>query len=151
MIKAGTVSSSVGYVSDLMPTITELAGAKYPTTFKGNKITPVSGQSLVPLFKGQTYKGRELVFWEHEGNKAVRQGNWKLVSRYDYKNNTELPWELYDVKTDRSEMINLADKYPQKFTELQKLYADWAKSVQVVPYKDLLALRKSKGAVKKGE
>jgi arylsulfatase len=78
----------------------------------------------------------------------VRQGNWKLVSRYDYKNNVELPWELYDIKNDRSEINNLAKKDPSRYAELQKVYTTWANQIHVVPYQKLLTLRKEKGGTK---
>ncbi len=146
VIKPGSVNTSVGYIADIMPTLTEISGATYPTQYKGNKITPTVGQSLVPLFKGQTYKGHELLCWEHEGNRAVRKGDWKLVSRYDYKNNVELPWELYNIKSDRSETINLIQKNPEKVQELQKIYAEWSANVKVVPYQQLLESRKKKSS-----
>ncbi|MDB5273990.1 MAG: sulfatase [Chitinophagaceae bacterium] len=149
VIKAGSVNSSIGYIADIMPTLVDLAGTKYPKEYKGNKITPTIGNSLLPLFKGQpSYKGHDQICWEHEGNRAVRQGNWKLVSRYDYKNNVELPWELYDIKNDRSETNNLAKKDLVKYAELQKVYATWADQIHVVPYQKLLTLRKEKGGSK---
>ena len=146
MIKAGSISNKKAYIADIMPTLIELAGTSYPKEYKGNKITPTIGKSLVPLFKGQDFKGHELICWEHEGNRAVRSGDWKLVSRYDYKKNVELPWELYDIKNDRSETINLAKKYPEKYAELQNVYNHWAREVQVIPYQTLLEKRKNKSS-----
>lgn len=144
VIKAGRLSKETGHISDLMPTLVEIAGATYPKEYKGNKITPTVGKSLVPLFKGQDYKGHEVICWEHEGNRAVRKGDWKLVSRYDYKNNVELPWELYNIKNDRSETKNLANKDSERLVELKKIYEEWSKKTNVVPYQALLEKRKSK-------
>jgi len=144
LIQAGRTSNAVGYVADVMPTLAELAGTIYPKAYKGNAITPTVGKSLVPLFKGQTTVGRELTFWEHEGNRAVRKGEWKVVSRFDYEKNVELPWELYNIKEDRPENVNLATKNPEKLNELIALYSDWSKKSQVIPYAQLLEKRKAK-------
>ena len=148
MIKAGRTSKETGYIADLMPTLTELAGATYPKEYKGNKITPTIGKSLVSLFKGQEFKGHDLICWEHEGNRAVRSGKWKLVSRFDYKKNVSFAWELYDIENDRSETTNLSKKYPEKYIELQKIYAEWAERLKVVPYQVLLEQRKIKSKTK---
>jgi arylsulfatase len=128
-----------------MPTLSEIAGAEYPETFKGNEILPTEGKSLVPLFLNASAKiEHETLFWEHEGNRAVRKGDWKLVSRFDYEKRTELPWELYNLKTDRSETENLIHDNTELAAELEKLYKDWAKRVQVVPYIELQEMRRQK-------
>jgi arylsulfatase A-like enzyme len=137
MIKPGRVSTSVRYIADLMPTFVDVAASKYPTEYHGYQITPTIGQSLLPLFKGEKDQGRDFTWWEHEGNRAVRKGDWKVVSRYDYATNTELPWELYNLEDDRTETIDLSKKHPEKVSELNGLYLQWAKKVNAVPYKDL--------------
>ena len=68
------------HLIDLMPTCVDLSGAKYPQTYKGNKIIPMEGKSLRPIFEAKGFKRNEPIFFEHEGNKAVRKGKWKLVS-----------------------------------------------------------------------
>jgi arylsulfatase len=128
-----------------MPTLAALAGTEYPETFKGNEIVPAEGKSLVPLFSdASAIIEHNVLFWEHEGNRAVRKGDWKLVSRFDYQNRTELPWELYNLKTDRSETQNKIQDNPEMAVELEKLYFDWAKRVQVVPYIELQEMRRKK-------
>ena len=75
---------------------------------------------LAPTFRGQPRKLHGAIFWEHEGNKAVRQGNWKLVSRFEKKT-----WELYDIAADRSELNDLAAAQPAQAAEIVKLYDAW--------------------------
>jgi len=89
-----------------MATCVELAGAKYPKQFEGRAILPMEGKSLVPAFKNKAME-RDALFWEHEGNTAIRRGDWKLV-----RLGREGPWELYDLKTDRTELHNVAGAQP---------------------------------------
>jgi arylsulfatase len=145
MIAAGRKDTQVAHIIDIMPTLSEIAGAEYPETYKGNEILPTEGKSLVPLFLDASAKiDHETLFWEHEGNRAVRKGDWKLVSRFDYEKRTELPWELYNLKTDRSETENLIHDNTELAAELEKLYNDWAKRVQVVHYIELQEMRREK-------
>jgi len=78
--RKGVISTEVGHLIDIMPTCLELAGVTYPEEFNGAKTTPMEGLSLLPAFEDQKLE-REFLFWEHEGNRAIRMGNWKLVSR----------------------------------------------------------------------
>ena len=95
----------------------------------------------MPLFRNEKFSGHEVLYWEHEGNRAIRKGDWKMVSRFDYKDNKELPWELYNIKNDRPESKNLIQQHPEIVQELQKLYATWYRDVKAVPYHQLLNLR----------
>ena len=83
------------------------------------------------MVQGKQRKGHSEIFWEHEGNRAVRQGKWKLVSRYPDA------WELYDLEADRTEMKNLAEQQPQKVKELIGKYEAWAARAHVVPWGEL--------------
>ena len=141
-IKAGTINSQMAHITDIMPTLVEIAGATYPSEYKGNSIYPLPGKSLVPLLTGRKAVLRDTLCWEHEGNRAVRCGKWKLVSRYDYSSNEELPWELYDMEKDRSELHNLAEQHPEKVKEMEQIYFSWASSVGVYPHKKLQERRK---------
>lgn len=123
----GTMTSQIGHVIDIMATCLEVAGAKYPKTFNDNKITPLAGVSLLPILEGQQRKVRP-IFWEHEGNRAVRWGDWKLVSRYTNS------WELYNMVADRTELNNLAPQNPEKVKKMIAMYDDWAKKSDVVPW-----------------
>jgi arylsulfatase len=113
-----------------MATCIEIAGLQYPTNFNGNKIHPLEGKSLVPTFTNKPMN-REFIFWEHEGNRALRIANWKLVSKTQKQRKfipaDENTWELYDMEEDPSEVNNLALKYPEK---VQTMAALWEKEAQ---------------------
>lgn len=128
---AGGVSRQLGHVTDLMATFVELAGAIHPAPRDGRTLQPLEGESLLPLFLGQTHERKAPIFWEHEGNRAVRLGQWKLVARHRQS------WELYDVAADRTELTNLASSQPEKVKELSALYEAWAKRCNVVPPEQL--------------
>ncbi|MEI6950007.1 arylsulfatase [Paraflavisolibacter sp. H34] len=129
-IRPGRSSSQPAHVVDLMATCLDLAGVAYPRTFQNRPVKPTEGISLKPLLKGTAWKGHDALFWEHEGARAVRQGNWKLVSLYP-----ENVWRLYDLKTDRSELRDLAAQKPQKVQQLAALYDSWATRAGVIPFK----------------
>jgi arylsulfatase len=132
----GVISRQIGHVTDIMPTMMEVAGATLPETFNGHPSPALEGQSLLPIFKGETRPHPKPIFWEHEGNRAVRLGEWKLVARHGD------PWELYNVETDRTEHNNLAADQPEKVKELSSLYADWAARCHVVPPEQLPRVRR---------
>ncbi len=132
IIKPGGISKQPAHIIDLMATCLDLAGVAYPKAYHGHAITPVEGLSLVPLLKGLRWKGHSTLFFEHEGNRAVRQGNWKMVSQ-----KPDNKWELYNIKTDRSELSDLSDIYPKKVAELIVLYNQWAKRAGVIPFEKL--------------
>lgn len=116
----GKIDRSVNHVMDIPATIIELAGATYPKTFKGKEIYPLQGRSLVPLIKGQKEKNRTLYF-EHEGNRAVRDGKWKAVWT-----NYSKSWKLFNIDNDRSETADLASLHPEIVSRLSKQWLDWA-------------------------
>jgi arylsulfatase len=136
-IKAkGGFRDQVGHVIDLMPTILELSGASYPNDFKGNKIIPYEGKSLVSTFNDTSKSGRTL-FWEHNANRGMREGDWKLVSVSVKQPPYTQDWELYNLKKDRSETDNLAEKYPEKIKELSGKWYAWAKRCGVLPLSNM--------------
>ncbi|HYW79917.1 MAG TPA: sulfatase-like hydrolase/transferase, partial [Thermoguttaceae bacterium] len=120
----GKLTHAVGHVIDVMPTCLELAKIRYPKILAGYPLKPISGQSLVPLFQGAARQSGA-IFWEHEGNRAVRDGQWKLVSRHPG------PWELYDMVADRTETNNLAMRFPVIVQDLKIAYEAWAKRANV--------------------
>ena len=67
------------FLPDLMATAVDATGASYPNKFHGNKIPPMQGVSLLPAFANKSLGNRPL-YWEHEGNRAIRIGDWKLVT-----------------------------------------------------------------------
>lgn len=117
-----------GHLIDIMATCVDVADAIYPKNYKQRSIIPLEGKSLKPSFANKPLEERAL-FWEHEGNKAVRLGNYKLVSKWN--KNAEYTWELYDMNTDRSETIDLSDKMPEKVQELERIWLAWAKKAGV--------------------
>jgi len=137
----GAIDSQIGHITDLMPTLVEVAGAEYPPTFKGRKIPPMEGASLLPILTGGERPERTPIFWEHEGNRPVHAGQWKMVSRYPG------PWELYNLEFDRSELTNVAEDYPTRVSNLSDLYEEWAKRCGVVPPDKLPPAKKIKPAL----
>jgi len=116
------ISEQVGHIIDITPTFMDITGAKYPKEIGGTKTKPVAGKSLLPIFKGEERVPHSEIYWQFNKAKAVRQGDWKLV-RFG-----ETPWELYNMKTDRTELNNVADDHPEKAEELAKLWEQWNKS-----------------------
>ena len=124
----GRLTHEPGHLIDIMATCVDVSGAKYPTEFHGQPIQPLEGRSLVPAFTGKPIQ-REALFWEHEGNAAVRVGDWKLV-----RLGRGGPWELYNLKSDRTEQHNLAAEYPDRAKELATQWDAWAQRAHVIPY-----------------
>jgi arylsulfatase len=122
------ITNQLGHIIDIMPTCLDVAGAVYPEKYKGEKITPLEGQSLRPAFENKTVEHHP-IGWEHEGNKGFRDGKWKLVS-------CGSGWELYDMESDRTELKNLSTVYPEKKNEMIKKYEDWATRVGVVNWNE---------------
>ena len=126
--KPGTIDTTdVGHVIDFMPTVAELSGATYPKTFKGHEIPAEEGHSLVPALQGNPTP-RGPLCWEHEGNRAVRVGDFKLVAAF------KEPWQLYNLATDRTELHDLSQTMPERVLELKAAYDAWAARCGVAPW-----------------
>ena len=136
VIREPQITNQPGHVIDLMATCVDLAEAQYPASYQGRAITPLEGKSLRPIFEGKTREGHEAIFWEHEGNQAVRQGKWKLVSRY------LSPWELYDLEADRAELNNLAALHSSRVEQMAERYGEWAQRAGVVPWREIRTIRR---------
>jgi arylsulfatase A-like enzyme len=113
----GELRHNPGHLIDIVPTLMEIIGSKPPTTWKGQPVPPPPGKSLVPVFTKDNTVSHDYLWWCHEGNRAVRVGDWKLVTAGD-----KGPWELYDLKADRGESHNLADERPEKARELGMIW-----------------------------
>ena len=130
--RKGQLEHQPGHLIDIMATCVDLAGADYPTELGGRKILPLEGRSLAPTFDGKEIQ-REALYWEHEGNRAVRVGKWKLVARRGR------PWELYDMQADRTERNDLSAKHPQRVAKLAAMWDAYARRTNVVLPKDAAA------------
>lgn len=130
------LTHQVGHVIDLMATCLDVAGVPYPRTYRGQDILPLEGRSLLPVLHGRQRQPHPALYWEHIGNRAVRQGKWKLVSRHPDN------WELYDLEADRTELHNLAAANPDKAREMTAMYEAWAKRCGVYPLEEIRRLRK---------
>jgi arylsulfatase len=127
-IKPGSFSSQVGHITDILPTCLEVAGVGYPKELNGKKLTGLAGKSLTGTLFGKERQTDRTLFWEHEGSRAMRKGQWKLVAEIHQ------PWELYNLENDRTETVNLATKMPAKVLQLEKEYLNWAGKVGVVDW-----------------
>jgi len=132
----GVLDARPSYLTDVMPTCLELAGATYPKRHDGRAVLPAEGVSLLPAFRGEPAAPR-LLFIEHEGNRAVRDGDDKLVALKDK------PWELYHIATDRGELHNLADQHPDRVERLARAWDEWAERCNVTPTGKVSAARTS--------
>ncbi len=121
----GELRHNPGHVIDLLPTILEVAGGSRVESDDLPGIPVRPGKSLVPAFAHDGTVRHDALWWAHEGNRAIRVGDWKLVAA-----GQDGPWELYDLATDRTETRNLARQHPEKVRELaqhwQRLWDEFA-------------------------
>ena len=122
----GQLDHQPGHLIDIMATCVELGGVEYPKEFNGKKIKPLEGQSLVTAFNGKTIK-REALYWEHEGNIAIRKGQWKLVAKENR------PWELYNIDKDRAELHDQVKEKPALVKQLSEAFQAYADRANVSP------------------
>jgi arylsulfatase A-like enzyme len=123
----GELRTQPGHLVDIMATCLDVAGAGHPKERAGVKTTPPEGRSLLPAFAGRPIE-RD-IFWEHEGNRAVRSGDWKAVAK-----GPGGKWELYNVATDRTEQNDLAEKEPGRLKDLVAKWEAYAKRANVLPW-----------------
>ena len=129
--RKGELESTPGHLIDIMATCVDLAGADYPEIFHdGQKIQPMEGKSLAPVLASKEGEiEREAIYWEHEGNRAVRVDDWKLVAK-----GRNGPWELYDLGKDRTELNDLAAEMPEKAKKMADLWQAYAQRTGVIPW-----------------
>lgn len=126
-LKAGTVDlNNVGHIIDIMPTILAATDSTYPHSMNGHAILPLEGINLIPEFQGANID-RPTIFWEHEGNKAARRGDWKVVAP------AREPWKLFDLAHDRTELHDVSDQHPQIKADLIAQWQAWAMRTGAVP------------------
>mgnify|MGYP000887732027 FL=1 len=131
---AGSINTQATmHVADIMPTLLEVAGTSYPKTYKGKDVPPALGKSWVPVLAGRAESPRtdqDVLAWEVFGNRAVRQGSWKL--RWQIRPFGTGDWELFDLAADPGELKDLAAEHPDKLKEMVALWDDFARRNNVV-------------------
>lgn len=137
--RRGRLEPQPGHVIDIMPTCVDVAAAHYPEQFNGKPITPEEGVSLRPAFEGRPLGRRHPIFWEHEGNRAVLDGRWKLVAL------SGQPWRLYDTAADRTEQQDLAAAEPDRLKHLAAEWNEYAARANVLPLGGWQAAERKKG------
>jgi arylsulfatase len=139
----GELRRTPGHMIDIVPTIYDAIGIQKPATWEGEAIPAAPGHSLLPAFERDMVIERDSLWWLHEGNRAIRIGDWKLVAAKGD------PWELYNLETDRAEANNLAAMRPNKAKQLEEAWQRQLKSfsklaAKTVPVKKRRGLRKNK-------
>lgn len=127
---AGAIRHRPHQLPDVMATVLEVTGAPYPDSWPGRDPLPPEGTSMLATWRGEgpaPDADKRLLYWEHEGNAAVRRGRWKLVRRHPGD------WELYDMQTDRAELVDAAAHHPALVDELGTAYESWAERCGVLP------------------
>ena len=117
------------HLIDFMATCVDVGQANYPDEMNGLAITPMQGTSLRPAFTGEPLGRKQPIFFEHEGNRAVRDGKWKLVAR-----GHSGPWELYDMEADRTELNDLVHAHSETATKMARQWDAWALDAYVKPW-----------------
>jgi arylsulfatase len=140
----GEFRQQPGHLVDVMATCVDVAGAKYPEKYQGHTIQPMEGRSLVPAFANKPIQ-RDALYWEHEGNAAIRIGDWKLV-----RLGREGAWELYNLNADRTEQHDLAAEQTDRVKSMAARWEAWAERANVKPYPPVAAAEGKKGK-KKGK
>lgn len=127
-IRKPNILSNPMHIVDISATCYEIAGASYPKEHHDSEITPLEGESFLPALQGRSWSREAPITVEHEGNRGIRSGDWKLVAEWDK------PWELYDIADDRTEQNNLIDGEKSRAAELEKQYFEWAERAEVLPW-----------------
>lgn len=124
----GAVLHQPHHLIDVMPTFLELAGAAYPATREGHVLPALPGESLAAALRGEDAPRARPLCWEHEGHRAARDGDWKLVAVHGK------PWELYNMAEDRTELNDLAGREPARVRRMSAVYDAWAAHCGVLPW-----------------
>ncbi|CAN5728406.1 arylsulfatase [soil metagenome] len=138
----GELRTDPVHLVDIVPTLLELAGVEKPAEIKGETVPPAPGRSIVASFSGSGKLTHESLWWQHEENRAIRVGDWKLVAL------AKGDWELYDLSKDRGESHNLAAQMPEKVSELAAL---WTKQWEETQKLALMGLAPQESKVKKSK
>jgi arylsulfatase len=134
----GSIYKKPVHITDIMSTFIELAEVPYPKDYKGQIVTPFEGESLVAALSGNASLREMPICWEHEGNRAVRMGDWKLVSKYP------VDWELYDMANDGTELRDLATENPEMLSKIANIYREWANRCCVIKWDEIRKIKDDK-------
>jgi arylsulfatase len=135
-VHPGTIVHEPNHVVDLMPTFLEAAAVCYPQEYEGRAIAPLAGESLLPALRGEPWVRQQPIWWEHEGNGAVRMGEWKLVRKHPG------PWELYNMEEDRTELHDLSAQDPGRVASMARFHAETSELCGVQPWRLLDHIRR---------
>lgn len=135
----GSISRFTGHINDILPTLLAASNTEYPKTYKGKPLKDLDGFNLLPVLSNSSLQSNRQLFFEHEGNKAILTNEWKLVA------SKAKPWELYNLKDDKTEINNIALKHKNIVNHLSVIYDKWAKENQVLPWDSLYVLIKDRG------
>jgi len=124
------------HITDIPATCIAAAGATYPSQRPDNDITPLEGESFLDLLNGRNWQRETPMFWEHEGNRGMREGDWKLVSEFPRWAPEDAPgrWELYNIRADRTELNDLSASEPERLKRMSRNYDNWAERCGVQPW-----------------
>ena len=100
---------------------------------------PVEGKSLIPILQGQERAPHDVLYWEHTGHRAVREGDWKLVAERGSSD-----WELYNIREDRTELHDLSKEKPEMTLRLRGIWESWAEDVGIVPWEEITRIRQER-------
>lgn len=120
-----SINRGLTHVIDVMPTCLEVARATYPGSINGEKTETLAGKSLLPVLFGKSATTHDTLYWEHQGGRAIRIGNWKMSA---------LPgreWELFNMAEDLTETQNLSRQYPEKAEEMNSAWEQWAEKMEI--------------------
>jgi len=127
----GELRDNPGHMIDIVPTLLEIVGGQRPEMVAGLPVPPLPGKSLVPVFAKDHTVQHDFLWWDHDGNRAIRIGDWKLVDDH------AKPWELFDLSKDRSETKDLASVYPEKVKEMEQAWLKHAQELHDLASQDL--------------
>lgn len=133
----GEIRDRFVHVVDLYPTILEAAGVTRPDAYRGRKLKPIEGASVVATFADAKAPTRTSQYFELGGQRAYLDGTWRLATKHErgapFENDV---WELYDLASDPNELVNLADRHPDKVRELKAKWDADAERYGVFPLDD---------------
>ncbi|MEC7567316.1 MAG: arylsulfatase [Planctomycetota bacterium] len=136
--KPGSITEQPAHLVDFMATFLEVAQATYPRQIGSRQIEPLQGKSLVPVFRGETRSPHEELYFHFGTDRALRQGDWKLVSAKRGR------WELYHLGRDRTELHDLASQYPDRVQSMAQHWFATAKNVERLSGQQLAPVKAEK-------